>query len=160
MRHLLGQSKSSFDLRSVMDEGHILLANLAKGRLGEDMSALLGALLITGIEIAALSRAEIPEDQRRDFYLYIDEAHTFQTLSLADLLPEARKYVEEALPLARRLEHKAYVVSTLLQLGDLDRLEGELDAAATVYEEGIALARGCGDLRQREIGRASCRERV
>jgi len=75
-----------------MDEGQILLANLPKGKLGEDMSTLLEALLITGLEQAALSRAEVPEAARRDFYLYVDEAHTFRTLSLADLLPEARKF--------------------------------------------------------------------
>lgn len=92
MRRLLGQTKSSFDLRRVMDEGQILLANLSKGKLGEDVSALLGALLITGLEQAALGRVEIPEEERRGFYLYVDEAHAFQTLSLADLLPEARKF--------------------------------------------------------------------
>jgi hypothetical protein len=92
IRALLGQTRSSFDLRQVMDEGQILLANLSKGKLGEDMSALLGALLITGLEQAALSRVELPEASRRDFYCYVDEAHSFQTLSLADLLPEARKF--------------------------------------------------------------------
>jgi Type IV secretion-system coupling protein DNA-binding domain len=92
IRKLLGQPKSSLDLRQVMDEGQILLANLSKGKLGEDMSTLLGALLITGLEQAPLGRAEIPEENRRDFYLYIDEAHAFRTLPLADLLPEARKY--------------------------------------------------------------------
>jgi DNA helicase HerA-like ATPase len=92
VRRVLGQPRSDIDLRRVMDEGQILLANLSKGKLGEDMSALLGALLITGLEQAALSRAEIPEEERRDFYLCIDEAHAFRTLSLADLLPEARKF--------------------------------------------------------------------
>lgn len=92
MRRLLGQPRSSVDLRQVMDDGRILLANLSKGRLGEDMSALLGALLITSLEPAALGRAEIPEEERSDFYVYVDEAHAFRTLSLADLLPEARKF--------------------------------------------------------------------
>jgi hypothetical protein len=92
MRSILGQPTSRFDLRCVMDEGKILLANLSKGKLGEDMSTLLGALLITGLEQAALGRVEMSEEERRDFYLYVDEAHAFRTHSLADLLPEARKY--------------------------------------------------------------------
>lgn len=92
IRQVLGRQDKNLDLRRVMDEGSILIANLSKGRLGEATSALLGALLISGLEFAALGRADIPESERRDFYLYIDEFQTFATLSLAGILQEARKY--------------------------------------------------------------------
>lgn len=75
-----------------MDGSKVLIANLAKGKIGEDTSTLLGSLLVTKIEQAALSRADMPEEKRGDFYLYIDEFHTFTTGSFADMLPEARKY--------------------------------------------------------------------
>lgn len=89
---ILTQPKSSFDLREVMDTGKILLVNLAKGKIGEDASALLGALLVTKIGLTGLSRADLPEDKRRDFYLYLDEFQNFATLSLANMLSELRKY--------------------------------------------------------------------
>jgi len=89
---ILTQPKSAFDLRCVMDEGKILLVNLSKGKIGEDASALLGALLVTKIGLAGLSRADIPEESRRDFYLYLDEFSQFATLSLANMLSELRKY--------------------------------------------------------------------
>ncbi|HEX3035886.1 MAG TPA: type IV secretion system DNA-binding domain-containing protein [Thermodesulfobacteriota bacterium] len=91
-RNILGQKRSAFNMREVMDSGKVLIANLAKGKIGEDTSMLLGSLLVTKIEQAALSRADTPEEKRRDFYLYIDEFHTFTTGSFADMLPEARKY--------------------------------------------------------------------
>jgi hypothetical protein len=75
-----------------MDEGKIFVANLAKGKIGEDNCSLLGAMLVTQIQLAALSRANIPENKRRPFYLYVDEVHNFLTLSFADILSEARKY--------------------------------------------------------------------
>ena len=75
-----------------MDEGKILIVNLAKGRIGEDNCSLLGAMLVTQIQLAAMSRADIPEKNRRGFYLYVDEFHNFLTLSFADILAEARKY--------------------------------------------------------------------
>ena len=92
LREVLGSGKEGLDLRKVMDEGKILVAALSKGKLGEQASALLGALLVAGFEEAALSRADIPEDQRRDFYIYIDEFQTFATESIAGILQEARKY--------------------------------------------------------------------
>jgi hypothetical protein len=92
VRQILGKSEKNLDLRRVMDDGKILIANLSKGKLGESTSALLGALLIAGLELAALARADVPESERRDFYLYIDEFQTFATLSLAGILQEARKY--------------------------------------------------------------------
>jgi len=75
-----------------MDEGKILIANLSKGRIGEDNSKLLGALLITKLQLAAMSRVDIPEEERLDFYLYVDEFQNFATESFADILSEARKY--------------------------------------------------------------------
>lgn len=92
LHRILVQPRSSFNLRNVMDEGKILLVNLSKGKIGEDTAALLGALLVTSIGLAALSRAEIPEQERRDFYLYLDEFQSFTTLSLAKMLSELRKY--------------------------------------------------------------------
>src|SRR5215470_11954755 len=89
---ILTQPRSAFELRDVMDEGKILLVNLAKGKIGEDASALLGALLVTKIGLAGLSRADVQEERRRDFYLYLDEFQNFATLSLANMLSELRKY--------------------------------------------------------------------
>ena len=92
LNSILNQARSAFDVRQVMDEGRILLVNLAKGRIGEDAASLLGALLVTSLSIAALNRAEVIEEERRDFYVYLDEFHTFTTLSLATMLSELRKY--------------------------------------------------------------------
>lgn len=92
IRNIVGQTKSTIDLREVMDTGKILVVNLCKGKIGEDSSALLGSLLITGLQLAALSRANLPEDERRDFYLYVDEFQSFATESFATILSEARKY--------------------------------------------------------------------
>src|SRR5439155_945121 len=92
LRNIVGQSKSAFDLRRVMDEGKILLVNLAKGKIGEDTSSLLGAMLVTKISLAALSRAELTEADRKDFYLYADEFPSFTTTSFAGMLSEMRKY--------------------------------------------------------------------
>ena len=92
MRNIVGQTKSSINLREIMDEGKILIMNLSKGRIGEDNSALLGAMMITKIQLAAMSRVDIPEKERRDFYLYIDEFQNFSTDSFANILSEARKY--------------------------------------------------------------------
>ena len=75
-----------------MDEGKILIMNLSKGRIGEDNSALLGAMMITKIQLASMSRVDLPEKDRRDFYLYIDEFQNFSTDSFANILSEARKY--------------------------------------------------------------------
>lgn len=89
---IVTQERSAFRLRKVMDEGKILLVNLAKGKIGADTQALLGSLLVSRMGLAALSRADQPEEQRRDFYLYLDEFHSFTTLSLAGMLSELRKY--------------------------------------------------------------------
>jgi len=92
VRNIVGQVKSSINLREIMDNKKILLLNLAKGRIGEDNSALLGAMIITKIQLAAMSRVDIPEDERKDFYLYVDEFQNFATESFANILSEARKY--------------------------------------------------------------------
>jgi hypothetical protein len=92
IRNIIGQSKSSFDLREVMDTGKILLINLSKGTLGEENSNFLGLILVPRILMAAMSRADTPQDQRRDFYLYVDEFQNFATPDFAVILSEARKY--------------------------------------------------------------------
>lgn len=92
MRNIIGQSKSAFNFRKVMDEGKILLINLAKGRIGEENSNFLGLILIPKILIAAMSRQDVPEEQRPDFYLYVDEFQNFATPDFAVILSEARKY--------------------------------------------------------------------
>jgi CxxC-x17-CxxC domain-containing protein len=92
IRNIVGQTKSAFNIRELMDEGKVLVMNLSKGRIGEDNSALLGAMMITKIQLAAMARVDVPEDQRRDFYLYVDEFQNFATDSFANILSEARKY--------------------------------------------------------------------
>lgn len=92
LRNILGQPKSRLDLRTAMDDGKILLVNLSKGRLGEDASTLLGSFLITAVQLAAMSRADVDESRRRDFYLYVDEFGCFATEAFAGILSEARKY--------------------------------------------------------------------
>jgi len=92
LNRILTQPRSSFDLRAIMDEGRILLVNLAKGRLGEDAASLLGALLVSHIGSAGLSRATRPAASRRPFFFYLDEFHSFTTGSLGGMLSELRKY--------------------------------------------------------------------
>lgn len=92
LRKILTQPEKPLNLRKIMDSGKILLVNLAKGKIGEDTALLLGSLLISRLGLAALSRADIPEPERKDFYLYLDEFHSFTTLSLAGMLSELRKY--------------------------------------------------------------------
>ncbi len=92
IRNIIGQVQSSIDMREVMDGGKILIANISKGRIGEDNSRLLGALVITKLQLAAMSRVDIPEEKRRDFYLYVDEFQNFATDAFINILSEARKY--------------------------------------------------------------------
>jgi len=92
IRNIIGKKKSSFNMREAMDTGRLLLVNLAKGRIGEDTSMLLGSLFVIKIYLSALSRTDMPEEKRRDFYLYLDELQSFAAGSYADMLPEARKY--------------------------------------------------------------------
>jgi len=92
VRNIIGQPKSGFNIRQIMDERKILVVNLSRGLVGEDNAALLGALLVTKIQMAAMSRADIPAEHRSPFYLYVDEFQNFATDSFATILSEARKY--------------------------------------------------------------------
>jgi hypothetical protein len=92
MRNIIGQAKSSFDFRQVMDEGKILLVNLSKGLIGDLNANLLGMVIISKLQVAAFGRQDVPEEQRRPFYLYVDEFQNFTTDTFATILSEARKY--------------------------------------------------------------------
>jgi len=92
IRNSIGQVQSNINMRKIMDEGKILILNLSKGRMGEDNSTLMGALLITKLQLAAMSRVDIPEEKRKDFFLYVDEFQNFATESFVNILSEARKY--------------------------------------------------------------------
>lgn len=92
LQRILGQPRSKINLRQIMDEGKVLIVDLSKGKLGEDSASLLGSLLVTKLHLDAMSRADIPEDQRRDFHLYCDEFQNFVTGSFSTILSEARKY--------------------------------------------------------------------
>ncbi|KUK77415.1 MAG: hypothetical protein XD93_0340 [candidate division WS6 bacterium 34_10] len=92
IRNIIGQVKSTIDLREIMDERKILLVNLAQGKLGEETASLLGGMIITRLQSTAMERTDLPFDERRDFYLYVDEFQNFATESFAKILSEARKY--------------------------------------------------------------------
>ncbi|OGB74572.1 hypothetical protein A2V68_03175 [candidate division Kazan bacterium RBG_13_50_9] len=92
IRNIVGQPRSSIDFRKVMDEGKVLLVKLAKGIIGEDNAALLGAMVITQLQLASMTRADIAEAERKDFYLYVDEFQNFATESFQTILSESRKY--------------------------------------------------------------------
>jgi CxxC-x17-CxxC domain-containing protein len=92
IRNVVGQSKSTVNVFDMMNEGKIFLVNVSKGRIGEDNAALLGGMIITKIQLAAMERVRIPEDERKDFYLYVDEFQNFVTDAFASILSEARKY--------------------------------------------------------------------
>lgn len=92
IRNIIGQSDSAFNFRQVMDEGKILLVNLSKGKIGEENASFLGLVLVPKILVAAMSRQDVPMDQRRDFFLYVDEFQNFATPDFAQILSEARKY--------------------------------------------------------------------
>jgi len=92
LRNLVGQAENRLDLRGILDQGKVLLVNLSKGRIGSDASALLGSLLVTSLQLAAMSRADLPANERREHFLYVDEFQNFATDSFATILSEARKY--------------------------------------------------------------------
>jgi len=92
IRNIIGQVKSTIDMRDIMDNGKILLCNLSKGRIGEDNSGLLGGMIITKLQLAAMERVDIPTEKRKDFILYVDEFQNFANPSFATILSEARKY--------------------------------------------------------------------
>lgn len=92
IRNIIGTPKSTIDLEKIMNEGKILLLNLSQGKLGEDNSSLLGAMIITKLQLAAMNRVDLEEEKRKDFYLYVDEFQNFATSSFIKILSEARKY--------------------------------------------------------------------
>ena len=92
LRSIVGPPKGTINLRDILDEGRVLIVNLSKGRIGDDAAALLGSLVVTSLQLAAMSRADTPEANRRDFFLYVDEFQNFATESFATILSEARKY--------------------------------------------------------------------
>ena len=92
IRNIIGQPKSAFDIRKIMDEEKVLLVNLSKGRIGDTNAQLLGLIFVNKVNMAALSRADMPESERKDFYLYVDEFQNFTTDAFATILSEARKY--------------------------------------------------------------------
>jgi len=92
IRNSIGQVNSSINMREVMDNRKILIMNLSKGRIGEDNATLLGALLVTKIQLAAMSRVDMPEEKRQDFFLYVDEFQNYATGAFVNVLSEARKY--------------------------------------------------------------------
>jgi energy-coupling factor transporter ATP-binding protein EcfA2 len=143
---IVTQMRSTFDLRQVMDEGKIFLVNLAKGKIGEDTAGLLGALLVSRIGLAALSRADVAEENRRDFHVYLDEFQNFTTLSLANMLSELRKY-RVSLILAHQylsqldlqirdaiLGNVGTIISFRLGLADAEILENEFRPEITALD--------------------------
>jgi len=92
LNRILTEPEHDLHIRSIMDKGQVLLVNLAKGRLGEDSASLLGGLLVTTIGLAAFSRADMAQEERRDFFVYVDEFQSFTTLAVANMLSELRKY--------------------------------------------------------------------
>jgi ribosomal protein S27E len=92
VRNIVGQAKNTIDIDEIMNNQKILLVNVSKGRIGEDNAAILGAMIVTKIQLSAMERVRIPEDERKDFYLYVDEFQNFATDSFVSILSEARKY--------------------------------------------------------------------
>jgi CxxC-x17-CxxC domain-containing protein len=147
IRNIVGQVKSSIDMRKVMDENKILILNLSKGRIGEDNSSLLGSMMITKIQMAAMSRVDILENERKDFYLYIDEFQNFTTDSFANILSEARKYRLNLIMANQYIEQLGDVVRAavfgnvgtlvLFRVGAADAEELVKEFAPTFTEEDI-----------------------
>lgn len=92
LRNVVGRHKTGFRMQTIMDEGKIFIANLSKGEIGEDAASVMGSMLVNSFQLAAMQRAKQKEEHRKPYYLFIDECHSFITLSFADILAEARKY--------------------------------------------------------------------
>ena len=92
IRNIIGQTKSAFNFRRVMDDQKVLMVNLSKGTIGDLNAQLLGLIMVSKINMAAMSRANIPESERKDFFLYVDEFQNFATDTFGEILSEARKY--------------------------------------------------------------------
>ncbi len=154
IRNIIGQTQSAIDMRKIMDERKILIANISKGKIGEDNSRLLGALLITKLQLAAMSRVDIPEQERKDFYLYVDEFQNFATKAFVNILSEARKYrlslilgnqyisqLEEMTPTGRSTEVKdaifgnvGTIISFRVGAADAEYLEKEFAPEFTAVD--------------------------
>lgn len=147
IRNIVAQAQSTIDLRQIMDERKILLVNLSKGAIGEDSMKLLGGMLITRLQLAAMERVNMPEKDRQDFYLYVDEFQNFATESFANILSEARKYrlnLITAHQYIEQLDEKVAaaifgnvgtIVSFRVGAGDAEQLAKEF--APTFTEEDI-----------------------
>jgi hypothetical protein len=139
LARILTTAKSTFDPRDVLASGKILLVNLAKGKIGESPAALFGGLLVSSLGLAGLGRANTPERERREFYLYLDEFHTFTTLALANMLAELRKYGVGLILANQYLEQLAAEVR-LSVLGNVGTIivfrVGAADAARLAKELG------------------------
>lgn len=137
VRNIVGQSQSSIDIRQIMDQKKILIMNLSKGRIGEDNTQLLGAMMITKIQLAAMSRVDMPEHERNDFYLYVDEFQNFATDSFANILSEARKYRLNLIMAHQYIEQLSELVGSAV-FGNVGTLVvyrvGATDAASLVKE--------------------------
>lgn len=141
IRKIISEKKSNIDFEQIMNEGKILLVNLSQGRMGEDNSALLGAMVVTKIQLAAMRRARYSKDKWKDFYLYVDEFQNFATTSFIKILSEARKYrlgltlanqyveqIDEAV-MAAILGNAGSLVNFLVGATDADKLEKEFGGA-------------------------------
>lgn len=145
LRNVLGQVRTKFDARFMMDNKRVLIANLSKGRLGAEPSSLLGAVLVTQFQLAAMSRADVPPEQRRDFHMYIDEFQNFGTDSFVSILSESRKY-GLALVLAHQYLDQLRPEVREAVWGNVGSLisfrVGESDAAVLAREFGAGLEPG------------------
>jgi hypothetical protein len=139
LRNILGQPKNPFSLRWIMDNSKIFLVNLSKWRIGEDASALLGAMMVTKFQIEAMTRADIPEADRVDFGLYVDEFQNFATDSFATILSEARKY---KLSLTMANQYIAQMAETVQ--GAVFGNVGSLVSFQVGYHDALTLAEVCG----------------
>lgn len=137
LRNIVGQADARLDLRRVMDEGKILLCSVSKGRIGNDGSALLGSLLITGLQLAAMSRADVPEPERKPFFLTIDEFGSFATEAFVSILAESRKYQLGLTAAMQYLGQAAPATLTALvgNAGSLLAFQCGSDDAATLAEQ-------------------------
>ncbi len=147
LRNIVGQTRSTVDLRFIMDNSRILLVNLAKGRIGEDKANLLGSVIVTKLYLAALERQKMPENDRKDFYLYIDEFQNFSTDVFPSILSEARKYRLDLIlahqythQLSENVKHAVFGnVGTLVafRVGSIDAKELAVEFLPTFNEQDI-----------------------
>ncbi len=155
IRRIIGQPKSSMSIDDIMNEGKIILVNLSQGKLGEDNAALIGAMLITKFQLAAMRRVNIPEEKRTNFFLYVDEFQNFATPSFMKILSEARKY-RLSLMLANQYMAQIPEEVTHAILGNARSLiafNGGADDAAVIYKEfgNVLVEKDFTELKNRQI---------